>query len=145
MMIRRVVTTLLASLLVATSGNGQAWLLHAHDEHPWHAHAIDASGGLGPTGTSSRADDDHEHDESLPLDPSDEGTVVALKSGPAIARCGSGIEHAGRGFLSAILPPVWATTASSMTAGAQPWEQCAHTTASRAVESLLRSNHALLI
>ena len=139
-------TTLLTLLVVATSGHGQAWLLHAHDEHPWHAHALHASGGVGPMRGDSRSDGDHEHDESLPLDPSDEGIVVVLKSAPAIASGSPGTENTGASVLSATVLPVLATTTSAMTADAQPRERCAHTaTASRAVESLLRSNHALLI
>jgi len=146
MMHRRVVTTLLTLLVVGTSGNGQAWLLHAHDEHPWHAHAIDPSGGIGPMRSDSHSDDGYEHDESLPPDPSDEGIVVVLESGPAIARCGSGVGNAGPSSLTTTLLPVFATTTAAMTGDAQPREQCAHTTnASRTVESLLRSNHALLI
>ncbi len=146
MMIRRVVATLLALLVVATSGGGRAWLLHAHDEHPWHAHAIDASGDPGLMRSDSHSDDGHEHDESLPLDPSDEGIVVVLKAAPAIASYGPGVENGGPGSLSANVPAAIATTTSSMTAGTPPRGQCAHAaTASRAIESLLRSNHALLI
>jgi hypothetical protein len=145
-MIRRVAATLLALLVVATSGSGQAWLLHAHDEHPWHAHAIDASGGLGSMRSDSRSDDGHEHDESLPVDPSDEGILVVLKSAPAIASYGPGAGPSSPGSLCSNVSPAIATAAFSMTVDTQPRERCAHTaTASRAIESLLRGNHALLI
>jgi len=143
---QRGMSVVLAILVAAVFGNGQAYLLHAHDEDPWHAHAMDAAGGLGPMRSDSHPHDGHEHDESFPLDPSDEGIVVVLKSAPAIPSYGPGAGPWSPEPLCANVSPAIATATSSMTADMQPRERCAHpATASRAVESLLRSNHALLI
>lgn len=146
MMIRR---TLVVLLVVGASGNGQAWLLHAHDEHPWHAHAIDLSGGLGSVSSDSLPSNGHEHDDPLPLESSDAGIVVVLNSAPAIPGSTASDVQLTLGAFSSN-PTVTSTCQALSTSTmheARLWQrQCAHPwTSPRSVESLLRSNHAILI
>lgn len=144
---RRGLTSSLALLAVASSGNGQAWLLHAHDEHPWHAHAIDLADGLEPVRGDSMPGDDHEHDELLSLQSSDEGIVVVLNSEPAISGCAASDVQSALGTLGSNPISICQALPVSLMHDARLWQrQCAHVaTSSRAIESVLRSNHALLI
>lgn len=135
----------LAILVGASFGNGQAWLLHAHDEHALHAHAIDLSRGASPMRGDSGSGDDHGHGESLPFGFSNEGIVVVLQSEPAIASFRPGTGLSGPGSLLSSVLPASATTASSIMTDARPQQRCAHATVLRAVDTILRSNHALLI
>ena len=147
MKIRRVITSLLALLLVATSGYGQAWLLHAHDEHPWHAHAIDLSGDVGPGRGDPIPGDDHEHDEALPLESSDEGIIVVVRLELAISGGAASDVRAAGGILAANPTSICQALPAALVHDGPEWQRrCAHAvSASRAIESLLRSNHALLI
>jgi hypothetical protein len=145
-MIRRFLTSLFVLLVVATCGNGQTWLLHAHEEHAWHAHAIESSGGLGPGRGNSMPGDDHEHDEPLPLESADDTILVVLRSEPAISGSASPDVQLAIGSSGTSAGPISTALTPSLTSDTQLWQQqCAHATALRALDTILRSNHALLI
>ena len=146
-MMRRALSFLLVMPVVATSGIGQAWLLHEHREHPWHAHAIAwAPCDERPDGQRSPGDD-HEHEDSIPPGGPDEGIVVVFKSeAAATGRCFyCGQSAIGRSVSSTALhTQVIAPSLAPIAQLAQ--RHCAHTsTSSRHIDALLRSNHALLI
>lgn len=146
-MMRRALSFLLIMPVVATSGIGQAWLLHEHREHPWHAHAIAwAPCDERPDGLRNPGDD-HEHNNSIPLGGADEGMVLVFKSEAAAAgRCFSGGQSAigVSMFRPAVQTQATAPCLAPIARLAQ--RHCAHaSSSSRRIEPVLRSNHALLI
>lgn len=145
-MLRRGLTVSFSFLVLATCGNGQAWLLHAHEEHPWHAHAIESSDGLGPVRGDSMPGDEHEHDESLPLELPDDVILVVLRTEPAISGNASPDVQSVLGSSVTSAGPISTALTPSLVTDTRPWQQqCAHITVLRAVDTILRSNHALLI
>lgn len=142
---RRTLSFWLVVLAATPSGIGQAWLLHEHGEHPWHAHAIAWNpGDERPDGQRSPGDD---HEDSIPPGGPDQGIVVVFKSeAAATGRCFSGGQSAiGLSmFRPAVQTQAGAPCLAPIAQSAQ--RHCAHaSTSSRRIEAVLRSNHALLI
>ncbi|MBI4717373.1 MAG: hypothetical protein HY763_06185 [Planctomycetes bacterium] len=146
-MVRRLLSSLLALAIVATSGNGQGWLVHAHDDHAWHGHALQQPEFTPPGYGDHSSDDDHRHDAPARDCPADEGIVLVIKSGVAV---GGRWDGGARTTAKAACRPIpvgvdpqtrpvagrWALHLPPGAYGGGP---------SSAIASLLRTNHALLI
>jgi len=144
---RAVTVSLLVALLPAMSGDGQAWLLHAHDEHPWHVHVLNPPCDHAPQSPREMPTGTHEHGDSRPGDSSGEGVVVVFPSGSAIARrCHSGIPvpsifaspSSDSGVEAAVAPMIF--DARFRWASCSPIERRLRT-----LDLLLSTSHALLI